>query len=93
MSEAVRIARETTLVPVEVQRYLHGGLDGKMIKAIHNLACAENITMGQVVERLFSYDPVTGYQVRPEVGQVVRELGTRTGTRPTDPKTTEGDKR
>lgn len=67
MSEAVRIARETTLGPIEVQHYLHGGLDGETIKVVHNLARAENVTMSQVVERLFSWDPVTGYEVRPDV--------------------------
>lgn len=67
MSEAVKIAQETTLGPIEVQHYLHGGLDGEMIKAVHNLARAENVTMGQVIQRLFSWDPMTGYEVRLEV--------------------------
>ena len=66
--------------------------DGEMIRAVHNLARTENITVRQVIARLFSWDPVTGYQVRPEVEQIVSELGTRMGTRPSDPKTTEGDK-
>ena len=92
MSEAVRISRETTLGPIEVQHYLHGGLDGEMIKAVHNLARAENVTVSQVVERLFSWDPATGYQVRPKVERIVSELGTQTGTRDADPKTPEGDK-
>ena len=74
MNEAVRIARDTTLGPIEVQHYLHGGLDGEMIKAVHNLARAENITVCQVVARLFLWDPVTGYQVRPEVERIVSEL-------------------
>ncbi len=68
MSEkAASIARETTLGPMVVQHYLDGGLDGAMIKAVHDLARAENITMGQVVERLFSWSPMNGYQVRPDV--------------------------
>jgi len=71
MSEAVRIVRETTLGPIEVQHYLHGGLDGETIKAVHNLARAENVTMGQVVERLFSWDPETGYRLRPHVEQIL----------------------
>ena len=75
VTEAVTIARETTLVPIEVQRYLHGGLDGEMIKAVHNLARAENITMGQVVNWLFSWDPMTGYEVRLEV---IESLATMT---------------
>ena len=55
MSEAARIARETTLGPIEVLHYLRGGLDGEMIKAVHNLARTENITVRQVIARLFSY--------------------------------------
>ena len=72
MSEAVRISRETTLGPIEVQHYLHGGLDAETIKTVHNLARVENITMGQVVERLFSWDPATGYEVRPDVEEAMK---------------------
>ena len=72
MSEAVRISQETTLGPIEVQHYLDGGLDGETIKAIHNLARAENVTMSQVIERLFSWDPVTGYRVRPDVEEAMK---------------------
>ena len=53
--EAARIARETTLGPIEVQHYLHGGLDGEIIKAFHGLAREHNITMGQVVEKFLPY--------------------------------------
>ncbi len=71
MNEAVRIARETTLGPIAVQHYLDGGLDGEMIRAVHDLAATHNVTVGQVVEKLFSYDPVDGYQVRPHVARIL----------------------
>ncbi len=93
MSEAVRIVRETTLGPIEVQHYLDGGLEAGLITALHGFALAHNVTMGQTVEKLFSWDPVKGYQVRRKTARLIIELGMRTGMRLRDPKIPEGDNR
>lgn len=73
MSDAAKIARETSLGPFQVAQYLRGGLDGDMIRGIHNLARVHGIATSVAIDRLFSWDPISGYSVRPDVQRRLRE--------------------
>ncbi len=63
---AIQIAKTTTISAVAAHRYLKGGLRESLIRALHDLALANNVPVGTLIDRFFSYDPIDGYVLRPE---------------------------
>ena len=63
---AMQVSRETTLSPFDAFRYLKGGLREDLIIALHDYAAANAVHVSVLIDEIFSYDPVDGYQLRPQ---------------------------